>query len=113
MYTAGRNSSAGGGGHGSPPIDDSGQIGRGGDPGALERVRGDLMGEEVTKRRVRCLSPVASETAEADVRPFGLNDVGQLRTHGVMGEGPKRDVICDSGGRCEGMDQIKRRSQVG
>ena len=38
VYTAGRNSSAGGGGRGSPPIEDSGQIGRGGNPGAMERA---------------------------------------------------------------------------
>lgn len=106
LYTAGRNSSAGGGGHGSPPIDDSGQIGRGGDPGALERVRGDLVGEVVTSVGCGRYHTVVS-TGSGRVYAFGLNDVGQLGTHGIMGEGPKRDVICDSGGRCEGIDQIK------
>ena len=36
LYTAGRNDSAGGGGHGSPPVKDAGQLGRGG--------RGDAFG---------------------------------------------------------------------
>jgi len=106
LYTAGRNSSAGGGGHGSPPINDSGQIGRGGDPGAMERVRGDLLGEVVTSVGCGRYHTVVS-TESGRVYSFGLNDVGQLGTHGIMGEGSKRDVICDSGGRCEGIGEIK------
>ena len=39
LYTCGRNDSAGGGGHGSPPVDDAGQLGRGGRPDIFQRVR--------------------------------------------------------------------------
>ena len=38
LYTAGRNDSAGGGGHGSPPVKDAGQLGRGGRGDAFGRV---------------------------------------------------------------------------
>lgn len=46
VYTMGHNDSRGGGGHGSPPMDASGQLGRGGDssPG---RVLGDLQVSEM------------------------------------------------------------------
>ena len=41
LYTAGRNDSAGGGGHGSPPVRDAGQLGRGGDTAAFALVAPD------------------------------------------------------------------------
>lgn len=56
----GHNDSKGGGGHGSPPLDASGQLGRGGSqaPGRVEglevRVQGALQGWGTLQGRGRC-----------------------------------------------------------
>ena len=100
LYTAGRNDSHGGGAHGSTPIDDSGQLGRGGAAGAFERVGGALEGETVTSVGCGRYHTVCS-TESGNVYSFGLNDVGQLGTSGVMGAVPVAKPRCDSGGNCE------------
>jgi hypothetical protein len=46
LYTCGRNDSAGGGGHGSPPISDAGQLGRMGPANQLLPVHGELEGKQ-------------------------------------------------------------------
>jgi len=102
VYTAGRNSSAGGGGRGSPPIEDSGQLGRGGNPSAMERVLGKLNGEVVVSAGAgRYHTVVATESGK--VFTFGLNDAGQLGAAGIMGVTPTTKVTCDSGGNCDGL----------
>lgn len=51
VWTMGHNDSRGGGGHGSKPLDASGQLGRDGDrqPG---RVKGALLGKTVVQVRL-------------------------------------------------------------
>jgi len=100
LYTAGRNASDGGGGRGSPPIADSGQIGRGGNTDAPGRVRGALVGEKVTSVGCGRYHTVVG-TASGAAYTFGLNDRGQLGALGTMGvvlEGTK--CACDSGENC-------------
>jgi regulator of chromosome condensation len=104
LYTAGRNASSGGGGRGSPPIEDSGQLGRGGSSGAMERVIGALSDEVVTSVACGRYHTVVS-TESGAVYSFGLNDAGQLGTAGVMGKLPINGVTCDSGGNCDGLER--------
>ena len=101
LYTAGRNASDGGGGRGSPPIPDAGQIGRDGPTGAPGRVLGALRDERVTSVACGRYHTVAS-TESGRVYSFGLNDRGQLGAKGVMGHVPKSSACkCDSGNDCE------------
>lgn len=106
LYTVGRNDSHGGGAHGSTPIDDSGQLGRGGNMGAFERVVGALDGETVTSVGCGRYHTVCS-TENGNVYSFGLNDVGQLGTSGIMGVMPVAKPRCDSGGNCEELTSDK------
>ena len=104
LYTAGRNDSSGGGGHGSAAIDDSGQLGRQGALGALGRVEGALEKESVMS--VACgRYHTTCATASGRVYSFGLNDVGQLGTSGVMGKAPDAKKRCDSGGNCDSLER--------
>ena len=107
LYTAGRSASSGGGGRGSPPIEDSGQLGRGGSSGAMERVIGALSDEVVTSVAYGRYHTVVS-TESGAVYSFGLNDAGQLGTAGVMGKLPTNGVTCDSGGNCDGLERASK-----
>ena len=82
MYTAGRNDSAGGGGHGSPPVSDAGQLGRGGSTNAFEMVPtpAGAFATQVACGRYH----TAAVTAEGGVLTFGLNDRGQLGRAGSL-----------------------------
>ena len=99
LYTAGRNDSAGGGGHGSPPVSDAGQLGRGGSTNAFEMVPtpAGAFATQVACGRYH----TAAVTAEGGVLTFGLNDRGQLGRAGVFGDPSlKRACGCDSAGNC-------------
>ena len=101
LYTAGRNASDGGGGRGSPPIADAGQIGRDGPLGAPGRVLGALRDERATSVGCGRYHTVVS-TESGRVYSFGLNDRGQLGTKGVMGRVPdSSSCTCDSGMNCD------------
>ena len=99
VYTAGRNDSAGGGGHGSPPVSDAGQLGRGGSTNAFEMVPtpAGAFATQVACGRYH----TAAVTAEGGVLTFGLNDRGQLGRAGVFGDPDlKKACGCDSAGNC-------------
>ena len=99
VYTAGRNDSAGGGGHGSPPVSDAGQLGRGGSTNVFELVPtpADVFATQVACGRYH----TAAVTAEGGVLTFGLNDRGQLGRAGVFGDPDlKKACGCDSAGNC-------------
>ena len=102
LYTAGRNDSAGGGGHGSPPVPDAGQLGRGGDTAAFALVAPDPAAPDpVAFVQVSCgRYHTAAVTARGGVQTFGLNDRGQLGRAGVAGESTSGACLCDSGGDC-------------
>ncbi|EFJ44442.1 hypothetical protein VOLCADRAFT_64836 [Volvox carteri f. nagariensis] len=68
--------SRGGGGHGSPPLDASGQLGRGGtkEPGPVEGpLRGKFVVQVVTGRY-----HTMAVTEDGELYSWGLNDWGQL-----------------------------------
>ena len=99
VFTTGRNDSAGGGGHGSPPIADAGQLGRGGAADAFARVPlpADALAAQVACARYH----TAAVTESGDAVTFGLNDRGQLGRAGVFGDPSlKRACGCDSAGNC-------------
>ena len=102
LYTAGRNDSAGGGGHGSPPVRDAGQLGRGGDVAAFALVAPDFAARDPGAFvQVSCgRYHTAAVTARGGVQTFGLNDRGQLGRAGVAGESTSGACLCDSGGDC-------------
>jgi len=98
VWCWGRNSSDGGGGHGSRPVPDSGQLGHG-VPGRPGRVTGGGLGEaggvSVASGRYH------SAAAGADGRAYtwGLNDQGQLGRGGT--HAPHADKSpCYSGATC-------------
>eukprot|EP00854_Cymbomonas_tetramitiformis_P014566 gene14566-17214_t len=99
LYTVGRNDSAGGGGHGSPPINDAGQLGRSGAVNRLLPVMGDLAGERVLATACGRYH-TAGVTNKGEVFTFGLNDYGQLGRRGLMGKVSTAGCTCDSGGDC-------------
>ena len=102
LYTAGRNDSAGGGGHGSPPVPDAGQLGRGGPTGAFAQVAPDpaARAPAVFVQASCGRYHTAAVTARGGVQTFGLNDRGQLGRAGVAGAAASADCSCDSGGDC-------------
>lgn len=107
LYTAGRNDSAGGGGHGSPPVADAGQLGRGGATNVFEKVQTPLSlstsaSASTFATQVACgRYHTAAVTDLGDVLTFGLNDRGQLGRAGVFGDpDAKKACGCDSGGNC-------------
>ena len=101
LYTAGRNDSAGGGGHGSPPVKDAGQLGRGGRGDAFGRVPTpkDLKDAKIVSCAVGRYHTVAL-AADGTVLTFGLNDRGQLGRGGTYGVAEGDACVCDSGGGC-------------
>ena len=105
IYTAGRNDSAGGGGHGSPPVADAGQLGRGGATNVFEKVQTPLSASASASTfatQVACgRYHTAAVTDAGDVLTFGLNDRGQLGRAGVFGDPDAKEACgCDSGGNC-------------
>mmetsp|Transcript_11508 Transcript_11508/g.21828 ORF Transcript_11508/g.21828 Transcript_11508/m.21828 type:complete len:515 (+) Transcript_11508:67-1611(+) len=100
LYTCGRNDSAGGGGHGSPPIKDAGQLGREGPGAHLLPVTGGGLSRERVVASACGRYHTAALTASGAVYTFGLNDYGQLGRAGVMGRASAGGCICDSGGDC-------------
>ena len=99
LYTAGRNDSAGGGGHGSPPVKDAGQLGRGGRGDAFGRVA--MPSDDV--KIVSCATGryhTVALAADGTVLTFGLNDRGQLGRAGTYGVADGDACVCDSGGGC-------------
>ncbi|KAG2451726.1 hypothetical protein HYH02_003506 [Chlamydomonas schloesseri] len=98
VWTMGHNDSRGGGGHGSPPLDASGQLGRGGStqPGP---VHGPLEGKFVVQAIVGRYHTMAV-TEDGELWSWGLNDWGQLgrAAQGAASEDdPSR---CNSGPSC-------------
>ena len=110
LLTAGRNDSAGGGGRGSPPIDDSGQLGRDGDiNSALPVTLPD--NAKVTATSCGRYHTVAL-TSTGEVLTFGLNDRGQLGRSGILGS-TTRSCGCDSGGNCNCSNDSTSNSKPG
>jgi hypothetical protein len=82
VWCWGRNSSDGGGGHGSPPVPDSGQLGHGGPGNGPGRVGGAVTGFEATSVAVGRYHSAAA--AGGKVFTWGLNDQGQLGRGATM-----------------------------
>ena len=101
LYTAGRNDSAGGGGHGSPPVRDAGQLGRGGDVAAFALVA------RTSPRATRCVRPSLVRTIphrrchrarrRANLRPERSRPT---RPRGRRGRVDERRVFVRLGGDC-------------
>ena len=98
LYTAGRNDSAGGGGHGSPPVKDAGQLGRGGAMDAFGRV--PIPKDEPIVQCAAGRYHSCALTKSGKIVTFGLNDRGQLGRHGTYGVTDGDGCVCDSGGSC-------------
>jgi alpha-tubulin suppressor-like RCC1 family protein len=103
VYTAGRNDSGGGGGHGSPPFSDAGQLGRSGAMGIFGKV--DFIGDdgnEIVAKQVACgRYHTVVLTNDGSVYTFGLNDYGQLGRLALFGDPDvKKACGCDSGNNC-------------
>ena len=98
LYTAGRNDSAGGGGHGSPPVKDAGQLGRGGAMDAFGRV--PIPNDEPIVQCAAGRYHSCALTKSGKIVTFGLNDRGQLGRHGTYGVTDGDGCVCDSGGSC-------------
>ncbi|KAG2441828.1 hypothetical protein HXX76_003436 [Chlamydomonas incerta] len=98
VWTMGHNDSRGGGGHGSPPLDASGQLGRGGNtqPGP---VGGPLEGKFVVQAIVGRYHTMAV-TEDGELWSWGLNDWGQLG-RAAQGAASEDDPSpCNSGPSC-------------
>ena len=113
LYTAGRNDSAGGGGHGSPPVADAGQLGRGGAANVFERVR--LPTTDSLVAQVACgRYHTAAVTRDGDCFTFGLNDFGQLGRAGRFGDpSAKPECGCDSAGNCACAGDDEKKTEGG
>jgi len=110
LLTAGRNDSAGGGGRGSPPIDDSGQLGREGDIHSALPVTLPHKAKVTATACGRYHTVVLTSTGE--VLTFGLNDRGQLGRSGIRGS-TSRSCGCDSGGNCNCSNDSTTNSELG
>ncbi|GIL90839.1 hypothetical protein Vretimale_16779 [Volvox reticuliferus] len=98
VWTMGHNDSRGGGGHGSPPLDASGQLGRGGtrEPGPVEGpLRGKFVVQVVTGRY-----HTMAVTADGDLYSWGLNDWGQLGRQAVGATSESDPSPCTAGPSC-------------
>ncbi|GIL66835.1 hypothetical protein Vafri_20228 [Volvox africanus] len=98
VWTMGHNDSRGGGGHGSTPLDASGQLGRGGtrEPGAVEGpLRGKFVVQVVTGRY-----HTMAVTADGELYSWGLNDWGQLGRQAVGATSASDPSPCTSGASC-------------
>ncbi|PNW71586.1 hypothetical protein CHLRE_16g660390v5 [Chlamydomonas reinhardtii] len=98
VWTMGHNDSRGGGGHGSPPLDASGQLGRGGNtqPGP---VGGPLQGKFAVQAIVGRYHTMAV-TEDGELWSWGLNDWGQLG-RAAQGAASEDDPSpCNSGPSC-------------
>lgn len=112
LYTAGRNDSAGGGGHGSPPVKDAGQLGRGGRGDAFGRVAMPSDDVKIVSCAVGRYHTVAL-AADGTVLTFGLNDRGQLGRAGTYGVADGDACVCDSGGGCACGGEGEGGAQIG
>ncbi|GIL90771.1 hypothetical protein Vretimale_16845 [Volvox reticuliferus] len=98
VWTMGHNDSRGGGGHGSPPLDASGQLGRGGtrEPGPVEGpLRGKFVVQVVTGRY-----HTMAVTADGELYSWGLNDWGQLGRQAVGAASESDPSPCTAGASC-------------
>ncbi|GLI66279.1 hypothetical protein VaNZ11_010037 [Volvox africanus] len=98
VWTMGHNDSRGGGGHGSPPLDASGQLGRGGtrEPGPVEGpLRGKFVVQVVTGRY-----HTMAVTADGELYSWGLNDWGQLGRQAVGATSETDPSPCTAGASC-------------
>ncbi|KAI8472649.1 MAG: P-loop containing nucleoside triphosphate hydrolase protein [Monoraphidium minutum] len=98
VWSMGHNDSSGGGGHGSAPIGDSGQLGRGGSqrPGP---VLGRLQGVRVIQVAAGRYHSVAL-AGDGRVFTWGLNDWGQLGRLGEAVPGAEAAAAPGAEGRC-------------
>ena len=118
VYTAGRNDSAGGGGHGSPPVKDAGQLGRSGAMNLFAKVSLGNDKQNVVATQIACgrYHTVVLDSTGI-VHTFGLNDRGQLGRSGLFGDPDvKKACGCDSGGNCEcaegNDDKLKKKGDA-
>lgn len=88
----------GGGGHGSPPLAASGQLGRGGTT-APAPVGGPLEGKFVVQAVVGRYHTMAV-TADGELYSWGLNDWGQLGREAVGAKGADDPSPCTQGPSC-------------
>ena len=96
LWTWGRNDSAGGGGHGSPAMEASGQLG-----GSRRTVQSPLDAAPLTSDQTFVAADAgryhsAAVTADGRVVTWGLNDFGQLGRSAHTAEG----TPCTSGATC-------------
>ena len=91
VWCWGRNSSDGGGGHGSPPVPDSGQLGHAGPGNGPGKVVGAVTGFGATSVAVGRYHSAAA--AGGKVFTWGLNDQGQLGRGATMAPQPVRCLV--------------------
>ena len=91
VWCWGRNSSDGGGGHGSPPVPDSGQLGHAGPGNGPGKVTGAVTGFGATSVAVGRYHSAAA--AGGKVFTWGLNDQGQLGRGATMAPQPVRCLL--------------------
>ncbi|GLC68263.1 hypothetical protein PLESTF_000668100 [Pleodorina starrii] len=98
VWTMGHNDSKGGGGHGSPPLAASGQLGRGGskEPGPVEGpLRGKFVVQVVTGRY-----HTLALTDQGELYSWGLNDWGQLGRGAAGAQSEADPSPCTAGASC-------------
>ncbi|GLC45365.1 hypothetical protein PLESTB_000314600 [Pleodorina starrii] len=98
VWTMGSNDSRGGGGHGSPPLAASGQLGRGGskEPGPVE---GPLVGKFVVQVVTGRYHTLAL-TDQGELYSWGLNDWGQLGRAAAGAQSEADPSPCTAGASC-------------
>jgi Regulator of chromosome condensation (RCC1) repeat len=107
----GRNSSDGGGGHGTAPVPDAGQLGHSGPGNGPARVQGDLDGLTVTSVATGRYHSVAA--AGGRVFTWGLNDQGQLGRGATTVPHPVRILRClQSTAPADKGHSINRRARI-
>ncbi|GFR45882.1 hypothetical protein Agub_g7335 [Astrephomene gubernaculifera] len=99
VWTMGHNDSRGGGGHGSPPLDASGQLGRTQGDSRPGPVGGPLAGKFVVQAVVgRYHSMAVTEAGE--LYSWGLNDWGQLGRQAAGLASAEDPTPCTAGASC-------------